>query len=507
MKSLTDAIAGIQRVLLVLAGLFLVVSAQAQNNILHRFYGGHMESKISMNSMMMTGPGIRSVCGGGVAPAFDDVFAIFRNPAGMRYTFDRPRFGFTFHPKLGIEWDMTEDVQTEVEKQMDDNLTSFRREGPFTYPTVGGGIWQKGSSISSFAMTFPKYPWQFGLGYMRPYYFNLDFIYGGLSELIESKQEGEDAVPINALMQVKMDLSLTVVADAWTVAVAKDVGDAWTGGISLTRNYFNIDIQSGMLVDGMMIMSGEGHAFNDPRDGWYNNLQGWARGGYDGESWTARLGTQYVPWAEESWRFGAELKVATKANLTGYMPLKIDEFPAMKLQTKEGEENFDANRVDVDELTKTVPNYYQASNSMTLFTPSSVSIGVSRGKGIRPVLRLTKYLGKLGFELEMQEKVYHDSTVSPYTKNVYSRGIKPNWEAYLAIAPTHFFMGMGVIYAKDFVSGYKDDNGVPIVGNSKFFIPRFDLGFTINIAKNMQYELLIDGLPEDVFRMGISYVF
>ena len=42
------------------------------------------------------------------------------------------------------------------------------------------------------------------------------------------------------------------------------------------------------------------------------------------------------------------------------------------------------------------------------------------------------------FELEMEEKSVLDSV---YSKNVYSRGIDPDWEAYIGIAPGHFFVG------------------------------------------------------------------
>ena len=100
--------------------VLLVSSARAQtNNILHRFNGGHMDITVSSNSQLMTGPGIRSVSAGGVAPVFADVFSVFRNPAGLRYTFDRPRVGFTFKPKLGIDFSLVEDdMQKSINEQL-----------------------------------------------------------------------------------------------------------------------------------------------------------------------------------------------------------------------------------------------------------------------------------------------------------------------------------------------------------------------------------------------------
>lgn len=125
----------------VVLAVLLVSSSRAQtNNILHRFNGGHMDITVSSNSQLMTGPGIRSVSAGGVAPVFADVFSVFRNPAGLRYTFDRPRVGFTFKPKLGIDFSLVEDdMQESINEQMDEAIKDFDKRTTINYPTFSGG--------------------------------------------------------------------------------------------------------------------------------------------------------------------------------------------------------------------------------------------------------------------------------------------------------------------------------------------------------------------------------
>ncbi|MBZ0263187.1 hypothetical protein K8I28_00845, partial [bacterium] len=358
-----------RRVFLITIMLFLIAAPYgwAQDNLLHRFEGGQMDLSFFSHSQLLTGPGVSSVVVGGTAPAIDDPFTVFRNPAGMRYMQDKPYVGFTFKPTIGVQW--PDQVQDQVNETMDTSIESFERTGVFEYPEISGGAYQRGSILSSVAMTFPKFPWQFGFGYSRPYYFNLDFIYGGLTEHIEAASGNPDDPSVQTIMQVKMDIDLMVKSDLWTVAVARDIGPMFTGGLSISRNYMSIESNSGMLVNGSMIFSGRMYSFNDNSDPWYNNLGGTAAGRYDGGSMIYRLGGQFVPFAEDGWRFGADLKIQPDAVLEGNMILHIDEFPALKIQTKEGEDNFDTDRIeDVSELTKTYPNSYLPSNEMKIYT-------------------------------------------------------------------------------------------------------------------------------------------
>ncbi len=479
--------------------------ASAQDSALRYFQGGNMELDVSISSRLLTGPGTAAVVGGGTAPAIDDPFAVFRNPAGLRYLYDRPRAGFTLHPSVGIKFSsLPIDVQSTINRKMDNATRNFLRTGPFEYPQFGGTLTQQATSLDALTLTFPQGSWQFGVGFHRPFYYRVNFLFSGLHERIDTIEEDpSDAVAF--AIQSKSNSTIAISADTWVLAAARDVGDAWSAGVSLARTYVHFESRSGYRVDGVMVSQGQQYAFNDDSDPWYNKLNGEMTGGYSGSFYTLRLGTQYVPYEENGWRFGAELKLSTNATLAGDLRMVVDEFPALILQAEEGEDNFDVNRIEeVSELTRTYPNRYLTPETVALKVPSSISVGVARGMGIRPKLDLTLYLGSLEYEMEIGEKRVFDEA---YAFNLYGKGVRPVYQAYLGISPGWFFLGVGVISLRDINQGHKDGSGHVIADGKQILVPRLDMGFRGRLVDTLSYELLVDGLPEDVLRLGLTYEF
>lgn len=487
------------------AFLLLIQSSavDAQDNVLRYYYGGELKFTSNILSQMGTGPGLSSVATGGVAPSAADAFQVFRNPAGLRYLYKTSHFGFTFKPPISIE--LPEDFQTEVNNQINSVTEDFQRAGPFEYPDVTGTVGQLGTSFSSFAFTYPIEKWQFGLGYARLFQLDMDLLLNGLSERIDTIED-DPAEEVLFMVTNSTHNRIRFSADSWVLAGARDIGENTSVGASFSRTYIDFAMDSGYRVDGLMTSGGNVSAFNDDSDPWYNDLQGVAQGGYDGSSYALRLGGQYVPGWEDTWRFGLDVKLATKASMDGDLTLRVDEFPALKLDPGPGEENFDVNRIeDVSELTRTYPNYYLASSTMYVYVPSTVSLGVSYARGWKPSYSFTLYMGKLGYELDIQEKRVFETE---YTTRTYAIGFEPVYQTYFSINPGRFFMGFGFTSGTIYSEGHKNpDDGSPLLDTQDIILPRFDLGFTIGIMQGMDLEILVDGLPEDVFRMGLTYEF
>ncbi|MBZ0264135.1 hypothetical protein K8I28_05660, partial [bacterium] len=85
--------------------------------------------------------------------------------------------------------------------------------------------------------------------------------------------------------------------------------------------------------------------------------------------------------------------------------------------------------------------------------------------------------------------------------------INPTWQVYFGMKPGRFLVGVGAMRIEDFVSGYKDDNGTSIKGGTSVILPRFDLGYVAPLTENLNFELLLEGFPEDYLRMGLTYEF
>ncbi len=492
------------RVIIVIAVLLCMFSTlQAQDSVLRYFYGGAMNLDIAQGSQILTGPGISSVVSGGIAPSNPDAFQVFRNPAGMRYIYQRPEFGYTFKLPLSIKW--PEMIQTEMDTQVYSVLAGYNRTGPLITPTVQGGVGYISNALSSFAYVHPVYPWQFGLGYARLYQLNMDLVFAGISQRIDSV-DPDPTREIQFIANIAVRNRLQFSADEWVFAASRDLGDSFTLGFSASRTYFDFKMEGGYNVDAMMTRVGQIYAFGDDSDPWYNELGGIARGDYTGSSYALKLGMQYVPGWEDSWRIGAELKVATKASMDGEFLIQTDAFPLINLSPNEGEERFDVTRIaDITQMTETYPNRSYPSSTMYFHVPSSFSVGISRAKGIRPSLSFSYYMGDLGYELDIREKGYADTE---YSTNTYSIGFDPNFQAYLGINPGRFFLGVGVVHGRVYSTGHKNpDNKKPIIEDQTVLIPRFDMGFSFMLMNNLEFEILLDGLPEDMLRMGLTYVF
>ncbi|MCB2197865.1 hypothetical protein KQI63_00565 [bacterium] len=496
--------------LLAVLSLFLSTSglfAAAEDPVLTYFDGGRMNMAIELNSMLVSGAGGSSILSGPAAPNQADPFSLFRGPAGMRYIRGDAKVGFTFQPQLLLPFSSLPGggAQTAVDEAVDGFTENFNKTDNFEYPEFGGSFSRSVNSFSSFGMVLPAGKWRVGFGYAKPFHLKLDLLLGGFRQRIDTVEDNPDE-QIGFAIQTKISNRMEMDSDKWVLALSRDLGSHFSLGASASRTIIEFGWLGGYNVDGIMTRGTQQYTFNNPLDPWYNNLHSEANGGYTGFLYTYHIGAIFSSSRDDGWRIGADLALNTQTILRGSMFLLVDEFPPLKLQTEDDEEPFDANRIaDVTEITRTYPNRYLTAGEMNLSVPSSVALTISKGGGARPNFTYIHYFGgAFAYELDVSEKRIDQGE---YSTRTYSRGVLPEWQAYLAIHPGRFFLGLGAISAKDVVEGYVDGNGEPIPGDNALLIPRFDMGFSFPIKGGLSGELLVTGLPEDVFRVALLYDF
>lgn len=489
--------------------LTLPATAISQDNtdpILTYFNGGTMNLNAELTSMLVGGSGVTSIAVGGAAPVQADPYTVLRNPAGMRFVRRDVIFGFTVHPRLGIQFSsMPFDVASGVNEAVDGYAEAFQVTDDFSYPDFTGSVARSGDALSSFAMAIPAGAWRLGFGYARPFQMKLSLLQGGLRQRIDTVEEDPNEV-VGLAIQTRIGTRMEIASHSWTAALSFDPLPWLTMGVSGSRTNALFDLVGGYNVDGIMTRAGQQWAFNSDLDPWYNTLSSDATGGYSGTWWTWRAGFTISGQSQKSWRLGADIALHGESVLHGGMHLLVDEFPALKLSVSGDEDPFDVNRIDdVTEITRTYPNEYLTGDELRLYIPDAVTVTIAAGGGLRPSLTGVYYLGDgFGYDLEVSEKGINDTS---YTARTYGRGLIPQYQGYLGIAPGGFFMGVGAILCEDYVHGYVDGNGLPIPDGNQIIIPRFDIGFSFHITSNLRYELLIAALPEDIFRMGVMYEF
>jgi hypothetical protein len=481
-------------------------AADPDDPYLTYFDGGVIDINMNISSQLVSGIGISSISTGRAAPSSPDPFSLFRNPAGMRFIRRDAAFGMTFHPQARLEFESFPfiDIQESVNEGVDTFAETFNTTDDFIYPEFGGSVAEASSSLTSFGIVLPTRKWRVGFGYCKPINLQLDFLLNGFRQRIDTVED-EPSEEVAFAIQTKVSSRLNIDADSWTVALSRDFGRRFSFGASVSRTILSINILGGYNVDGLMTKGTSQNSFNSVSDPWYNTLHTELNGGYSGSIWSTHIGFIWASESDKGWRFGSELTLYRNQKLKGRMKIIIDEFPALILTPKEGEDSFDINALEPTELTRTNPNEILVADWMKFTIPNSASFTLSRGSGIRPNFNFIYYFGDdFAYTFDVHEKRYEDIE---YAHNVYSRGLKLKYQGYLGINPGWFFIGMGAIVAEDVVLGYKDGDGIPEEGGNMIPIPRFDMGIIFNISSNLRYELMIAGLPEDVLRMGVIYEF
>ncbi len=504
---------GIVAILLVLPACSL-----AQDAKLELFEGGKIDGTFRIRSFLFSGAGVHGALSGLTAPVYPQPFNVFGNPASLT-RIEGNKVGLGFTPKIDFNIPGLYDPSDTINEEVDGVLDTFKKSGPIEYPEVTGRIGRGGSSIYGLAATFsfdekqekwfgtvPRLLDRIAIGYYQPLYVQFETVYSGLRMRIRTIDEDNPEGALLFYSSIKLSIDAELTADNWAISGARQF-DKVSAGFGVTRTEIGIDLSARHLADGILSMAENERAFGDPNDPWSedkgNEYSSDANGRLSGTSWGVRLGGNYQPW---KWLLlGADLKLQNKAILDGPLDMELHRFMALNINAAPGEDKFNANLVDPQELTRTFAKYFETTSDITVEIPSAISVGASIVGKVRPGITFTKYFGELSYSMDLVEITETSPEEYDSTMISYKRGFKPDWNLLFSLDLAGFKLAAGAAQLADVVEGYKDGNGAPIKPMESTIVPRFSIGWDMRINDYMTLNTLLVGLPEDMVRFGIRF--
>lgn len=470
------------------------------------FEGGTIDGTFLLRSTLLTGAGVNGAVMGMTAPWRPSSYVVFGNPAALG-RLERRQFTIGFAPNIEINIPDVQDTAPTIEEEVDAALETFQRTGPVSYPVVTGIAGRAGSAVSGLALALPldtkKDNWFGGIprlfdviafGYHQPLYVHLKSIYSGLRMRLRTIDE-QPSAEILFYSSIKMSADMKISADNWSVSGARKLDKFWLG-FGLIRTDINVDLNGHLRTDGIMSKAGINSAFNDPNLSWHSDYTTDMNVNLGGSSLGTRIGLTYQPF--DKLLLGTDVKLQSKATLDGPFNITMNQFKALKLTAGEGEKKFDVNEIAADELTRTIPKYFDVTSDMIVEIPQAFSVGATYGGLFSPHVAFTMYFGELAYSLHM---------VEDGAEFYYKRGFKPEWSGMLGLDVYIFKLAVGGMKMADVVDGYHDAAGVPIKTLDPTIIPHLSVGFDASVADNITLGVLLFGLPEDVLRFTLRFDF
>lgn len=487
---------------IMILGLPLAYSADDKNNM-ELFEGGQMDGHLFFRNSLLTGYGVYGALRGMNTPAVCDPFILFGNPAILG-NIKETQAAFTFSPPFEVNLTSLYDPEATIKEEVDAALLeSFNVTRNRTYPTLTARTGGGGLGLSGLAVSIPiasskgdgihNFIDRFAFGYYRPVAFNMGTIVTGLRTRIRTNEEKpEDEIVMYT--SIKMNADIQVTADQWKVAVAKQMDKFWFG-LNAGRTDIIIKADGYQRTDGIMSRAEVESAFNDDRDPWENSYYSKINTDWSAASLNLGLGASWQPTTK--WLFGLTTQFNTSSDLEGDLDLVKFSFPALRLNAEEGEDNFDTDKIeDVTEMTRTYSTDYEVKGTPKLKLPQSATLGITFLGPVKPSLNFTTYFGELSYNITLRE----NNSVTDFT-----RGFKPKWKATLHMDLVAVQLGLGAISMDEVISGYKDSKGNSIPPKEGIILPVANVGFDMSLSENLMLGILMIALPDDMFRLSLTY--
>ncbi|MFN3821940.1 MAG: hypothetical protein ACK4OO_06360, partial [bacterium] len=324
-------------------------------------------------------------------------------------------------------------------------------------------------------------------------YVRLRAIYSGMRMRLRTIEETPEE-EIVMLAAMGMDADLTAEAYRWTGALSRHWGSKMHTGLAIDFNQITLKGYALQNTEGILSMAGNSSAFNDPSDPWENRLKGEVKVNWAGTGVGMRLGQIWA--LSPRLHLGSVLSLQAPVTMKGEGWFEVFRFPALKLNAPEGEDQFDVNQIDPAEKTRTQRRDMDAPHQVKILLPHSISLGIAAKTPFAPHLSLTRYFGGLEWRVKMRESG---------EEREYQRGIIPQWGAHLGLDLYLVHLGAGVVTFTDISKGYHDQAGNPLKDGNQFLIPHLTVAFQADLSDRITLQTLVVGLPEDAFRLTLTY--
>jgi|GEM_PF-2478605 len=460
-------------------------------------------------SLMGLGSG-GSVAGRSVAWPQVDASALSWNPAAL---------GLLEKRNLVLDWvpgvaqnlnrlNSLYDIQAEVETQMDNAMVDYgTAESTVGYPKLEPVAGMR-ADVAGFGLAIPftvlGRRMGAGFGYATPLRLNLDLHGTGIDALIDSEQEIEGTTRrIRMRTRANLVSSLELAASQIMVGFGGELTDGLTVGLTFNRYAIRAVGRMAANIDGIIEMSGNEYAFNDPNDpnidfagGETNVLNQSLNGAFDGSGWGTKIGL--LKQFSEGFQMGFTVDLPPEIKSTGRFNSITHEIPFIKLDEagEDGgdvEDLIDPTAINLAQLTRTERREKEELHRLNIYLPKAYNLGMVLGRsGFKLALRVTGYSGQLGYDLKGEDR----------------RGLKFKYGGGLTLDFKYFFLGGSVAMVDEIKPADEiDDMGTvhePMTG-----LPwgSFNMGFRIPTALGVWVDGLIGVEPVPALRMSFRYDF
>ncbi len=516
-----------------LAGfLIFSVSLAVADSEVREFRGGSLDFYFSASSSILYGPGSRSAAMGGTyyTPG-NGSNALFWNPAALGFL-ETSETRFDLSPALIINPGDFVDVQQEINDAVDgvikdmtpDNkkntiIEEMKRDGRLSYPefSAEGGL-PGGFNSGSAALVFQDMA--LGVGIYQPLTLELSAVATGFRMIMENTEvSGGDTTITKFLVNTDASINLDVRLNIATFALAKNITENWTVGVSADRYDTRVLVSAKFDNQGMMSSTARGEeTFGDPNAGWlgpgkHNDLDAFVTGDIQNTSWGMKVGTALR--ISKFLGFDAFLNIPpSQLDMKNELRISYSSLDALNLEAEEGEDILDTSRLILSQLTRTKNTTY-TSEYLRLSLPRSFTLGTHLRAGFFTLaLNYSQYSGSLSLDYKCTEQraitpppsasSRDDSLATSY--RAYSEGFTPKNSFRLGMDFGLFRLGGGVIIGDEVSSGFKED-GQPREPKTGIILPFFSTGLTVPLKENLKIGTVLVALPLTALRISVNYNF
>lgn len=390
------------------------------------------------------------------------------------------------------------DIDQEVRDQMDEAVADYGTDqSTVGYPDLEPVSGMR-SSVAGFGLGVPfrlgGVPMGVGFGYAAPLLLNLDLQGTGIDALIDSEQEIEGST---RRIRMRTQASLTGAAEVAVNQLLLGWGAQPLPGLSVgvTASRYRVRARGRARanIDGIIEMSGNEYAFNDPNDpaidfaaGETNALDQVLASEFSGSGWGYKIGV--VQRIARGFQLGVTVELPQSITLEGYWSSVTHEIPFLNFEDGDDvDEMIDPTAINLAQLTLTQRREKRETHRLIIELPKAYNVGLALGGGgFSLVLRGTLYRGDLAYDLVGEER----------------RGLKFKYGGGVTLDFRYFFIGASVALVDEIKP--VGDVAVPTLD-----IPwsNVNLGFRIPTPLHVWVDGIVAAEPTPSLRLSFRHDF
>lgn len=534
-------------------------AARAQNEdfTITRWHGGILEADFRYGVDLLTGGTGPATMGGVFSPRVTGgATSLFSNPAELGLLQHQQ---IVFGTKLnlgtntfGLDGDalITPD---QIAQETDDVLTDFNYPGTRApqYTRMGNLGARQVGRLAGFSFALPVHKRLIlALGTHYPLDVSLDMRYSGMETFLEASQEaGDQTINVGFFLrfglaaQMRLNMN-TLSLGAGSHLLEGRFGHLYTG-FSLNRYSVTNALRLDASPDGVVVLNRTTeYYFNDPQDptldnrlGETNELSWHARGNFQDAAWGFRAGLHYQP-PTSAINFSVVYNHMPSFSLedeNAYSRSYLPSFINLKGKTDPGpdeEEMVDIAALDIAKPALTMQSSDSLGQQVHLSLPSSLTFGVDLGLGAHTLaLNYVHYMGdfsygytykddyllgkaaqhgiRAGMDFQFPDRLKGAAWALVPVRLLFldiDGLLLQAFGKYTGYSDPHYRIGGSVMLGQGLAEGFEESDDL----RSAMDLPlpaSFSLGRKYTLLDRVDVGVMLFGIPDMAFRVGLGYTF